>query len=66
MADAVCIGLFWIYKKHMEYLEDENIRRLNDIRIEEEKYFKSNHNDMTTDEYLLQFRWVPLSQTPTF
>ena len=59
MADAVCIGLFWIYKKHMEYLEDENIRRLNDIRIEEEKQFKSNHNGMTTDEYLLQFRWVP-------
>lgn len=60
MADAICIGLYWINNKRIKYLEEENIRRLNEIRIEEENQFKSRHNGMTTDEYLLQFRWKPV------
>jgi len=59
MADAICIGLFWISKRHAKYLEDENILRLAGIRLVEEKCFKTQHDGITMDEYLEQFRWVP-------
>jgi hypothetical protein len=58
MADAICIGLYWLSKKHTEYLEEENICRLANIRLVEEQIFKTQHG-ITMDEYLAQFRWKP-------
>ena len=59
MADAICIGLYWISKNHSQYLEEENIRRLEEIQLVEEKKFKTQHDGISMDEYLAQFRWVP-------
>ena len=58
MGDAICMGLFWFDKKHTNYLLDEDIKRINLLRVQEELLFNSQHNGITMDKYLAQFRWV--------
>ena len=58
VADAICMGIFWIFKQHSKYLEEQNIYRLANIRLEEERNFKVKNKGVTVDEYLKQFRWV--------
>ena len=52
ISDAICLGIFWLDKKHAEYTM---IQKMAAIRINS----RGCPRDMCIDEYLAQFRYVP-------
>jgi hypothetical protein len=57
MGDAICMGLFWLGIKNINYLLEEDIKRINILRLEEEIIFKSYHG-INMNEYLKHFRFI--------
>lgn len=53
IADAICIGIFWLKKKHDKYTHDKRVEKVRSTKMT----FRGS--DMHMKDWLEQFRYVP-------